>query len=90
MLPQVPDPCSMLAEEGAQLVFDLHAQKQIPPATSLGTLGSAPRRPGFPTLPPCHYNLPKRMKTETKLECLKERYSDTQKQRHKVGVGGAG
>lgn len=30
------------------------------------------------------------MKTETKLECLKERYSDTQKQRHKVGVGGRG
>ena len=43
--------CSMLTEEGAQLVFDLHAQKQTPPATSLGTLGSAPRRPGFPTLP---------------------------------------
>lgn len=77
--------CSPKNEPSSCVIY-MHKNK-TPPAPSLGTLGSAPHRPGFPTLPPCHWNLPKRMKTETKLECLKERYSDTQKQRHGRGGG---
>lgn len=58
-----------------------------PPIPSLGRKESAPLRTRFPTLPPHYQNLPRRMKTETKLGCQKERYSDTEKQRHAGGRG---